>query len=80
MGRDAYMFFLKNVALLPYTPEQLLEMGKQEWARSVASQIYEEHRDAGAPQLKLFKDQAEEVAREAKDELRSANFWKKRIF
>ena len=68
VGRDAYTFFLKNVGLLPYTPEQLLAMGKQEWARSVDSQMYEEHRDAGTPPLKLFKDQDEEAAREEKDE------------
>jgi uncharacterized protein (DUF885 family) len=74
VGRDAYIFFLKNVALLPYTPEQLLAMGKQEWARSVASQIYEEHRSAGVPPLALFKDQAAEVAGEAKDELAVRKF------
>ena len=69
VGRDAYIFFLKNVALLPYTPEQLLRMGREEWARSVAFQTYEEHRNIGQPQLALFKDQAEQMAREEKDEL-----------
>jgi uncharacterized protein (DUF885 family) len=67
-GRVAYIFFLKNVALLPYTPEQLLAMGHQEWARSVASQTYEEHRNEGAPHLALFKDQAEQIAHEQIDE------------
>ncbi|HEV2045195.1 MAG TPA: DUF885 family protein, partial [Chthoniobacterales bacterium] len=33
LGRDAYTFFLKNVALLPYSPEELLAMGQQEWNR-----------------------------------------------
>jgi len=69
VGRDAYIFFLKNVALLPYTPEQLLRMGREEWARSVAFQTYEEHRNLAQPQLALFKDQAEQIAREEKDEL-----------
>ena len=36
LGRDAYVFFLKNVALLPYSPEELLAMGRQEWNRAVA--------------------------------------------
>jgi uncharacterized protein (DUF885 family) len=67
--RDAYVFFLKKVALLPFTPEQLLAMGRQEWARSVASQTYEEHRNLSAPQMTLLKDQAEQMARENKDEL-----------
>src|SRR5213594_224793 len=45
LGREAYVFFLKNVALLPYTPEQLLELSNQEWARSVAFEAYEENRN-----------------------------------
>src|SRR3989441_9462302 len=69
IGRDNYVFFLKSVALLPFSPEQLLEMGKQEWARSVASQVYEEHRNAGIPELRLFKDESEQIAQEQKDEL-----------
>jgi uncharacterized protein (DUF885 family) len=69
IGRDAYIFFLKNVALLPFTPEQLLAIGRQEWARAVASQTYEEHRNAGTPSLKLFKDQSQQMAAEEKDEL-----------
>jgi hypothetical protein len=38
-------------------------------ARAVASQNYEEHRNAGPPPLALFKDQAEEVRRQKEDEL-----------
>jgi uncharacterized protein (DUF885 family) len=69
IGRDAYVFFLKNVALAPFTPEQLLSAGRQEWARSVASQVYEEHHNLGTPQLGLFKNQAEQMAHEEEDEL-----------
>ena len=69
VGREGYLFFLHQVALLPFTPEQLLAMGQQEWARSVASQTYEEHRNLGKPQLVIFKDQKEELARAEKDEL-----------
>jgi len=29
-GRDAYIWFLRNVALMPFAPEELLAMGKQE--------------------------------------------------
>ena len=69
VGRDAYLFFLTNVALLPYTPEQLLETGRQEWARAVASQNYEEHRNQGAAPLPLFKTQVDEMAQQKKDEI-----------
>ena len=54
VGRENYIFFLKNVALLPYAPESLLEIGREEWARSVAFQTYEEHRNLGQPQLRIF--------------------------
>ena len=30
LGREAYLFFLRKVALNPFTPEQLLAMGRQE--------------------------------------------------
>ncbi len=35
LGRDAYVWFLRNVALMPFTPEELLAMGRQEWNRAV---------------------------------------------
>jgi len=69
VGREAYVFFLKNVALMPFTPEQLLAMGQQEWARSVASQTYEEHRNSSVPALAIFKDAAQQMAAEEKDEI-----------
>src|SRR5260370_22373522 len=41
LGRDAYIFFLKNVALLPYSPDDLLAMVRQEWRRGVAVEACE---------------------------------------
>ncbi len=74
VGRENYIFFLKNVALLPYTPEQLQAMGRQEWARAVASQVYEERHNLGVPELVIFRDQAEQIARGQKDELAIRRF------
>jgi len=54
IGRDAYVFFLKNVALYPFTPEQLLDMSRQEWARSVAAEQIEHQRDIEARALEPF--------------------------
>jgi uncharacterized protein (DUF885 family) len=68
IGREDYVYFLKNVALLPFTPEQLQQMGRQEWARSLAFETYEAHRDQGIPQAAPTKTLAEEVEREAVDE------------
>jgi uncharacterized protein (DUF885 family) len=56
LGRDAYIFFLKNVALLPYSPEELLAMGRQEWNRAVAFESYEKERNRDVPPLKLAEN------------------------
>src|SRR5216683_2419466 len=53
LGRDAYVFFLKNVALYPYSPEDILAMGQQEWNRAVAFEFYEKERNRNVPPLKL---------------------------
>ena len=68
VGGDAYLFFLRNVALLPYTPDQLLAIGKEEWGRAVSSQVYEEHRNLQSASLPLFKDQDEAINREKDQE------------
>src|SRR5262249_4680066 len=68
VGRDAYADYLKNVALMPFTPEQLLAMGRQEWERAVAFEAYEQRRNAGLPQLPLFPSQAAQIQREERDE------------
>ena len=70
IGRSNYEFFLNQVALLPYTPEQLLAVSTQEWARSVAFEQYEKQRNEGVAELKiassmeamLKKSQEEELA------------------
>lgn len=68
IGRENYEFFLQQVALMPFSPEQLLAMGRQEWERSVAFESYEGLRDAKSPALTLFANQAAQMEREAKDE------------
>ena len=56
LGRDAYIFFLKNVALLPFSPEELLAMGRQEWNRAVAFESYEKECNREVPPLKLAEN------------------------
>ena len=62
VGRDGYLFFLRNVALMPFTPEELLLMGRQEYERAVALEIYERQRNAGAPEIPMVGDQAAQSA------------------
>jgi uncharacterized protein (DUF885 family) len=53
LGRDAYAWFLRNVALMPFTPEELLAMGRQEWTRAVAFESYEKNRNKDVRPLKI---------------------------
>jgi Bacterial protein of unknown function (DUF885) len=64
VGREAYAYFLKQVALMPFTPEQLLVMGAYEWERSVAFESLEQTRNGGIPELDLFPDQETQMAQE----------------
>jgi hypothetical protein len=68
LGDKAYGFFLHQVALLPYTPEQLLAMARQDFERVLAMQSYEHQRDLRAPELKLPATAQEEVARMARED------------
>jgi uncharacterized protein (DUF885 family) len=53
LGRDAYIWFLRNVALMPFTPEELLAMGRQEWNRAVAFEAYEKNRNKDVSPLRI---------------------------
>lgn len=64
VGREDYIYFLKHVALMPFTPEQLLVMGAHEWERSVAFETCEQTRNQGLPELELFPDQETQMAQE----------------
>jgi uncharacterized protein (DUF885 family) len=68
VGRTAYEFFLRNVALLPYTPEQLLFMSRQEWDRAVGFETLEKQKNRALPELKMAADADEEISRVTRDE------------
>jgi uncharacterized protein (DUF885 family) len=69
VGRKNYEFFLHSVAVLPYTPEQLLALSRQEWDRSVAFEQYEEHRNQGLAQLKMAASLKDEIVGATQNEL-----------
>lgn len=68
LGDQPYEFFLHEVALLPYTPEQLLTMARQDFDRALAMESYEHQRDLGAPELQIAATSEEEAARMARDD------------
>jgi uncharacterized protein (DUF885 family) len=74
VGREAYLFFLQNVALMPYTPEELLAMGQQEWERSLAFEAIATERTAGIAPAPLFASLKAQIAKEAEDEIRIREF------
>jgi uncharacterized protein (DUF885 family) len=74
IGRDNYLFFLRNVALLPYTPEQLMAMSQQEWSRSVAFETYQQTRLAGAPPAPFFPTAEAQIQAEKADEEKVRTF------
>lgn len=78
VGRENYVFFLKHVALVPYTPEQLIANGRQEWERAVAFEAYEKNRNFRLPQLALAKDQATQIATEKRQEQEIRDFLEER--
>ena len=69
VGHQNYIFFLREVALMPFTPEQLLAMGRQEWERSLSFEEYETRRNQGIEEMPLFPDMAAQIEREVSDEL-----------
>ena len=68
VGRDAYTRFLREVALVPFTPDELLAMGRQEWERAVAFETLEQGRNRALPPMPLFPDQAAQIAASAAQE------------
>jgi uncharacterized protein (DUF885 family) len=80
VGRKDYAFFLKSVALVPYTPDQLLEIGEREWGGAVALETYERQRNAGRPEVELPVSQGEQIARERRDESAVREYLSKKGF
>ena len=78
LGRDAYVWFLRNVALMPFTPEELLAMGKQEWNRAVAFEAFEKNRNKDVPPLKIATDIDSWIKDAAEKELQIRTFLEER--
>src|SRR5262249_36171669 len=57
VGREGYVFFLHNVALMPFAPEELLALGAREWERSIAFEAYAQERARNEPALTIGPDQ-----------------------
>jgi uncharacterized protein (DUF885 family) len=69
VGRANYEFFLSHVALLAYTPEQLLAISRQEWERAVTFEQIEKQRNQGLPELKIASSIDEQIRTSERHEL-----------
>jgi len=78
LGRDAYVFFLRKVALMPYSPEELLAMGRQEWNRAVAFEAYERNRNKDVPPLNIEDNIDKWIADATAKELQIRKFLEER--
>ena len=78
IGRENYLFFLRNVAMLPYSPEELLQMSRQEWSRSMAFEALERSRNVNAPTQPLFATAQAQIDRERLDEEQIRQFLEQR--
>jgi Bacterial protein of unknown function (DUF885) len=59
---------------MPFSPEELLSMGRQEWERAVSFEAYEQNRNRNLAPLALFPDIDAQIAREYQEELAVRRF------
>lgn len=78
VGKDSYRYFLNRVALYPYSPEELLVMGRQEWARSVLFEELERSRNAGVAELPIGSSIGSVIARLDDEEMKVRAFLRDR--
>ena len=68
VGREGYLYFLRNVALLPYTPEQLLTTGEAEFQRSVTFEALQQAASTGTEPNAVYPTVEAQIADEEKQE------------
>jgi Bacterial protein of unknown function (DUF885) len=78
VGEQELGRFLREVALIPFTAGELLELSRLEYARAVAGSAAEATRPGTGQPVVSFPDVAEQVSREAEDELAIRAFYEER--
>jgi Bacterial protein of unknown function (DUF885) len=68
VGPEAYAFFLRRVALMPYSADELVAMARREFERAVSFESIERQKNAAVPELPLFPDQVTQAAETARRE------------
>ena len=77
VGEDAFVWFLRNVAVMAESPDELVQRARQEWERAVVWEAVAKHRAAAMPVPPLPASAAEQVAREAAAEQEVRTFYER---
>lgn len=78
LGREKYVWFLRNVALIPFTPEEMVAKAEQEWRRAVAFESTEINRNRAVPPQVMAATTSDFIAKNQKAELDVREFLEKR--
>jgi hypothetical protein len=78
IGREKYTWFLQNVAIMPYTPEELVARAEQEFRRAVAFEALEANRNRSVPPLVMAPTLEAFITRNATSEAAVRDFLKHR--
>jgi hypothetical protein len=78
IGRENYIWFLQNIALMPYTPEELVARAEQEFRRSAAFEALEANRNRSVPPLVMASTLEYFIARNKRSEAEVREFLKNR--
>jgi len=78
IGREKYLWFLRNVALVPYTPEEMVSRSEQEFRRAVAFEGIEENRNRSVPPLEMAATTEDWIVRNERAELGVRGFLEQR--
>jgi hypothetical protein len=81
VGAEDFGWFLREVAVLPYAPQELLAIGRREAERAAALELLERHRaglPAGQRPTPRFATGAEQAAAQAEAELAVGRFYEER--
>ena len=61
LGPNIYQWYLTNVALIPYTVDDLLAQGQQAWNRAVSWDLLEHNRTTGLSPIPMFNSSEHHV-------------------
>ncbi len=68
VGRGAYEYFLRTIALIPMTTEQMLTLGQSEFERAAVFEGIERDRNTRLPEPAPFRTIEQQIAQEKADE------------